>query len=164
MNELDRTDRRILKALSTHARAPVLHIAQQVNLSQPACSRRIQVLEQDAVITGYEAVLDLRPLGFRVTALVDIQLRSQTEEDMSAFEAAVTGHPQIVECLLVSGEQDYRLKVIARDLEDYEHVHRTALARLPGVVRIASSFALRLVSNRHPVDAVLEGSSTGYRR
>ena len=72
-----------------------------------------------------------------------------------AFEAAVAEPPQIVECVLVSGEQDYRLKVIARDLDDFERIHRTALARLPGVVRIASSFALRTVSRRHPVDAVL---------
>ena len=113
------------------------------------------MLEQDGVVKGYEAVLDLQRLGYKVTALVDIQLRSQSEEDMAAFEAAVADHPQIVECMLVSGEQDYRLKVIARDLEDYETVHRTALSRLPGVVRIASSFALRLVSSRHPVDAVL---------
>ena len=159
MSSFDRTDSRILKALAANARTPVLQIAQQVNLSQPACSRRIHMLEQDGVVKGYEAVLDLQRLGYKVTALVDIQLRSQSEEDMSAFEAAVADHPQIVECMLVSGEQDYRLKVIARDLEDYETVHRTALSRLPGVVRIASSFALRLVSSRHPVDAVLNHAS-----
>jgi len=158
MNNLDRTDGRIVKVLAANARAPVLQVAQQVNLSQPACSRRIQVLEQVGIVKGYEAVLDLQRLGFKVIAFVDIQLRSQSEEDMSAFEAAVAGHPQIIECMLVSGEQDYRLKVIARDLEDYENVHRTALSRLPGVVRIASSFALRLVSSRHPVDAVLDGA------
>ncbi|MBT2189263.1 Lrp/AsnC family transcriptional regulator [Sphingobium nicotianae] len=159
MNVLDRADGKIVKALCANARTPVLQIAQLVNLSQPACSRRIQMLEQHGIVTGYEAVLDLRALGFKVTALVDIQLRSQSEDDMSAFEAAVTEHPQIVECMLVSGEQDYRLKVIARDLEDYEHVHRTALSRLPGVVRIASSFALRLVSSRHSVDAIFEAAS-----
>jgi len=116
------------------------------------------VFEQVGIVKGYEAVLDLQRLGFKVIAFVDIQLRSQSEEDMSAFEVAVAGHPRIIECMLVSGEQDYRLKVIARDLEDYENVHRIALSRLLGVVRIASSFALRLVSSRHPVDAVLDGA------
>ncbi|KRA84210.1 Lrp/AsnC family transcriptional regulator [Altererythrobacter sp. Root672] len=158
MQSLDRTDRKILKVLAENARAPVSQIAQQVNLSQPACSRRLHMLEEGGVITRYEAELDLQRLGFRITALVDIQLRSQSEGDMAAFEAAVADHPQIVECMLVSGEQDYRLKVIARDLEDYEQIHRTGLARLPGVMRIASSFALRIVSRRHPVDAVVDAA------
>jgi DNA-binding Lrp family transcriptional regulator len=153
----DRTDRKIIKVLSENGRAPVSQVAQLVNLSQPACSRRIQMLEQDGVINRYEAVLDLSQLGFRVTALVDIQLKSQSEEDMAAFEAAVMEYPEIIECLLVSGQQDYRLKVIARDLDDYERIHRTGLARLPGVVRIASSFALRTVSVRHPADAAING-------
>ncbi|HEX7709891.1 MAG TPA: Lrp/AsnC family transcriptional regulator [Sphingomonadaceae bacterium] len=152
---MDKLDCNILRTLAENARASVSSIAQQVNLSQPACSRRIQLLERGGIITRYEAMFDLPVLGFRVTALVDIQLRSQNEDDMAAFEAAVAEHPQIVECVLVSGEQDYRLKVIARDLDDFERIHRTALARLPGVVRIASSFALRTVSRRHPVDAVL---------
>lgn len=155
MHTLDKIDRRIAAALAADARTPVSTIAQQVNLSQPACSRRLQLLEQQGVISGYEALLDLNRLGFRVTALVDIQLRSQSEDEMAAFEAAIPDHPQIVECMLVSGEQDYRLKVIARDLEDYERIHRTALARLPGVVRIASSFVLRNVARRHPADGVL---------
>lgn len=155
MHTLDRTDRKIVAILARNARTSVSSVAQQINLSQPACSRRLQLLEQDGVITGYEATLALDRLGFRVTALVDIQLRAQSEDDMSAFEKAIPEHPQIVECMLVSGEQDYRLKVIARDLEDYECIHRTALARLPGVVRISSSFVLRNVARRHPVDGVL---------
>jgi DNA-binding Lrp family transcriptional regulator len=154
-SSIDALDRNIIRMLAENARASVSWIAQQVNRSQPACSRRIQLLEQEGIITRYEATLDLHVLGFRVTALVDIQLRSQSEDDMAAFEAAVSEHPQIVECVLVSGEQDYRLTVIARDLDDYERIHRTALARLPGVVRIASSFALRTVSRRHPAEAVL---------
>lgn len=155
MHQMDNADRKILRTLAANARIPVSAVAQQVNLSQPACSRRIQLLEQQGLISGYEATLDLNRVGFRVTALVDIQLRSQSEEDMAAFEKAIADHPQIVECMLVSGEQDYRLKVIARDLDDYERIHRTGLARLPGVVRIASSFVLRSVSRRHPVDGVL---------
>lgn len=156
MHSLDKTDRKIMRILADNARIPVSSVAQQVNLSQPACSRRLQLLEQDQVISGYEARLDLNRLGFRVRALVDIQLRSQSEDDMSAFEQAIPQHPQIVECMLVSGQQDYRLTVIARDLEDYERIHRTALARLPGVARIASSFVLRNVARRHPVDGVLD--------
>lgn len=154
--QLDRIDRSIVRALAANARTPVSQIAQQVGLSQPACTRRIQTLEERGVLAGYAAQLDLPHIGFRVTALVDIRLRSQSEEDMRAFESAVTDHPQIIECMLVSGDQDYRLKVIARDLDDYERIHRSALARLPAVVHIASSFALRTITHRHPVDAVLD--------
>lgn len=151
---MDRIDRSILRLLASDARASVAQIAGQVGLSQSACTRRIQALETEGHITGYGARLSQRSLGFRVTALVDITLGTQVEEDLAQFERAVAGIDGIVECALVSGSQDYRLKIICRDLDDYERLHREQLGRLPGIVTINSSFVLRSVPTRSEADAL----------
>lgn len=154
MDGLDRIDREILKNLARDARVPVTQLAQRVGLSQSACTRRIQALEASGHIEGYGARLSQRLLGFRVTALVDITLGTQAEEDLALFERAVGAIDGVVECVLVSGSQDYRLRIICRDLDHYERMHREALGRIPGVVTINSSFVLRSVPTRGEADAL----------
>ena len=151
---MDRIDAAILKSLAADARAPVSAIATQVGLSQSACTRRIQALEASGHVQGYGARLGHRRLGFRITALVDITLGTQVEEDLARFEAAVAQIDGVVECALVSGGQDYRLKILARDLDDYERLHREHLGRLPGVVTINSSFVLRAIPTRSEAEAL----------
>jgi DNA-binding Lrp family transcriptional regulator len=154
---MDRIDATILKALAADARAPVSQIATHAGLSQSACTRRIQALEASGQVLGYGARLGHRRLGFRVTALVDITLGTQVEEDLAHFETAVGMIDGVVECALVSGGQDYRLKILCRDLDDYERLHREHLGRLPGVVTINSSFVLREVPTRNEADALFSG-------
>lgn len=151
----DRLDVAILRLLATDARTQVSQIAQQVGLSQSACSRRIQALEAAGMVSAYQARLSHRHMGFHVTALVDITLGTQIEEDLAQFERAVAQIDGVVECQLVSGAQDYRLKIICRDLDDYERMHREHLGRLPGVNTISSSFVLRSVATRGEADALL---------
>lgn len=152
--QLDRIDTDILKRVAADARASVSQIAAEVGLSQSACTRRIQALEASGRIKGYGARLGHRRLGFHVTALVDITLGTQVEEDLAQFEAAIAQIDGIVECALVSGAQDYRLKIVCRDLDDYERLHREHLGRLPGVNTISSSFVLRSVPTRSEADAL----------
>ncbi len=152
--QIDRIDRKILKMLARDARASVTDIAARAGLSQSACTRRIQALEAAGYLLGYGAYLGHRRLGFRVTALVDITLGTQVEEDLAQFERAVAEIDGVVECALVSGSQDYRLKILCRDLDDYERLHRERLGRLPGVVTINSSFVLRSVPTRVEADAL----------
>lgn len=159
---MDRIDAAILKCLAADARAPVSGIANQVGLSQSACTRRIQALETSGHLTGYGARLGHRRLGFKVTALVDITLGTQVEEDLDRFERAVAMIDGVVECALVSGGQDYRLKILARDLDDYERLHREHLGRLPGIVTINSSFVLRSVPTRGEADALF-GNRDAHR-
>ena len=154
---MDRIDRTILQTLAGDARAPVSQVAESAGLSQSACTRRIQSLERSSRITGYGARLNHKALGFHVTALVDITLSTQVEEDLARFERAVAEIDGIVECALISGAHDYRLKVIARDLDDYERLHREHLGRLPGVTTINSSFVLRSVATRSEADALFGG-------
>ena len=156
MQEADRIDRAIMQSLAGDARPPVSRVAEEVGLSQSACTRRIQALESSGRLKGYGARFDHRALGFHVTALVDITLSTQVEEELAQFERAVAGIDGVVECMLVSGAHDYRLKIICRDLDDYERLHREHLGRLPCVTTISSSFMLRAVPTRSEADALFK--------
>ena len=153
---MDRIDAAILKLLAADARASVSQVAGQVGLSQSACTRRIQALEASGHILGYGARLGLRRLGYSVTAFVDITLGTEVGEDLARFESAVAEIDGIVECALVSGGYDYRLKVLCRDLDDYERLHREEMGRLPGVVKISSSIVRRAVPRRSEADALFQ--------
>ena len=155
---IDRIDSAILRIVADDARTAVSQIAARVGLSQSACTRRLQALEASGRIRGYGARLGRRALGFQVRAVVDITLGTQVEEDLAKFERAVGTIDGVVHCALVSGNQDYRLQIICRDLDDYERLHREHLGRLPGVLTIRSSFILREVPTRGEADAMLGGA------
>jgi len=145
---LDRIDLAIVEALQRNARLTNAALAEQVGLSQSACSRRLDALERSGVIAGYHARLSPAALGHRMTAIVHISLSGQFEKTLSDFEAAVKRCPNVLSCHLMSGEYDYILRIEARDLQDYERIHRDWLTAMPHVTKINSSFALREVIDR----------------
>ena len=130
-------------------------LANRVGLSPSACSRRLAQLEQSGVIEGYQAVISNKALGQGITALVHITLQGQSEDHLAKFERAVMTCPYIVACFLMSGESDYLIRVNARDMEHYEQIYKNWLSTLPGVSRIQSSFAMRMVVNRANIDVSL---------
>lgn len=144
-HELDKSDKIILKTLQVSAQVPLTDIAGKAGLSPSTCHRRIKAMEAAGLILGYGAQLDRKRLGFANEFFVEVSLAAQTEEAFEKFEKAVARVPEILECHLMSGQFDYLLRVVARDAEDYERIHRTHLARLPGLQRIQSSLALRTV-------------------
>ena len=146
--EIDKIDTAILGELSTNARVSLVELESLVGLSSTAIAKRQRSLEENGFIQGYHAVLDLGRFGLRTTVLVRIALESQSEQALKAFEAGVMKCPSVTRCFLMSGSDDYLAIVLARDIEDYERIHRTELSRLPRVARIQSSFALREVVNR----------------
>lgn len=148
MRKLDRLDIALLKAVSAHARQSHVELAETIGLSSTACARRLAALEQDGLIEGYQAKLGLRALGLGTTVIIRVALDSQSDEALDDFESAVARCPSVVRCFLMSGTDDYLLTVVARGIEDFEHIHRTQLSRLPRVARIQSSFAIREVVNR----------------
>jgi Lrp/AsnC family transcriptional regulator, leucine-responsive regulatory protein len=148
MQELDRIDHAILAALQENARIPNAQLAERVGLSPSACSRRLDALEASGAVRGYHARLSNRVLGHPVTVVVHISLASQSEKHLAEFEEAVKACPNVQMCYLMSGEHDYILRVVARDLEDFERIHKTWLSAMPHVVRMNSSFALRNVIDR----------------
>lgn len=148
MITLDTLDRAILAALLEDGRRSQVDLAGTIPLSPTAIARRIKALEEAGVIEGYQARISRKALGLDMTVFVQITLKSQGEELLEAFEKAVVAAPSIVACHLMSGEDDYLLTVLARDLADYERIHKEQLSRLPGVARLVSSFALREVKAR----------------
>ena len=142
---LDTIARRILGVLQRKGRISNSDLSSQVTLSASACHRRVQRLEADGYIRDYVALLDARKLGVPTTVFVEITLQGQSDEVLDAYEKAVSRIPDVLECHLMAGTADYILKVVAEDTEDFARIHRQHLSRLPGVVQMQSSFALRTV-------------------
>jgi Lrp/AsnC family transcriptional regulator, leucine-responsive regulatory protein len=157
VHDLDRIDLKILAELMGDARASQLNLAEKVGLSATACARRIRQLEDTGVIRGYRADLDATALGLVTTVVVTITLEKQSEDYLAAFEAAIARCPDIVSCHLMSGSDDYHLQVLARDIADFERIHKQHLSRMPGVARIHSSFAMREVVRRPIPENALRG-------
>ena len=145
MPDIDRYDRRLLRALMRNGRASLASLADEVALSPTQCARRMQRLEQQGLIADYQAILDRRIAGFGVMALVNVSLERQGESLAQAFQQAVADLPEVVECLLLTGDADYQLRVIERDLDSYAEFVTNRLMRLPGIAHIRSSIALREV-------------------
>ena len=145
---LDKIDIAILETLQSDGRLSNAALAEKVGLSQSACSRRLDALEREGVVKGYHARLSNAALGHKMTAIVHISLSGQFEKTLSDFETAVKLCPNVLSCHLVSGDYDYVLRIAARDLEDYERIHKQWLTAMPHVTKINSSFALREVIDR----------------
>lgn len=148
MSDLDAIDHSILRMLQQNARITNAELAEKVGLSPSACSRRLDILEKNGVIDSYHAHLSHKALDYKMIAIVHISLSGQFAKTLSEFETAVKRCPNVLACYLMSGEYDYILRVAARDLEDYERIHRDWLSALPHVVKINSSFALREIIDR----------------
>lgn len=148
IEELDRTDRRLLAALQDDARLTVAELAERVALSTSPCWRRVRRLEQAGYIEGYHAHLSAAKLGYGITAFVSVVMGSHTQDVARAFEAAVQEIPQVVACHNVSGEYDFLLEVVATDLAAYGEFARNVLQGLPGVRELHSSFSLMSIKAR----------------
>ncbi|MFK4823667.1 Lrp/AsnC family transcriptional regulator [Paenochrobactrum sp. BZR 588] len=145
MSSLDSIDRNIIRSLRRDGRMTNSQLAAEVGLSQSACLRRVQILEQSGVIRGYTAIVGSTDGDERLVAIVRITLDRQTEEYLNRFEEAVRRHPEIQECYLMTGDADYILRAEAENAAAYEVIHKEILSRLPGVARIHSSFSIRTV-------------------
>ncbi len=143
--ELDLLNRRILAALQRDCRISIADLGQAVGLSASACHRRVKQMEDAGLVTGYGAHLDRAKLGFKVEFFVEVSLQSQMGDVLDAFERAVRGMEEILECHLMAGGTDYQLRVVAADVEDYERLHRERLSKLPHVTRIRSNLVIRTV-------------------
>jgi Lrp/AsnC family leucine-responsive transcriptional regulator len=148
INELDATDRAILRVLQGNGRAPNAVIAEQVNLSESACSRRLREMERQGVLTGYTALVDPKAVGLALTVFLTITLTSQAENALAEFEVAVSAVDEVMECYLMTGEADYMVRVMVADVAAFEALHSTRLTRLPRVARITSSVAIRTTVRR----------------
>lgn len=145
MPALDAIDRRILRELQKDGRLSNVELAERVGLSASPCLRRLRLLEEAGVIRGYTALVDQRQVGMPISVFVSVKLDRQREEELARFEDAVRRCPEVLECYLMTGTRDYLLRVVAKDLADYERFLKSTLTRIAGVASIESSFALAQV-------------------
>jgi Lrp/AsnC family leucine-responsive transcriptional regulator len=147
--KLDRYDRWILEVLQTEGRISNQELAERIGLSPSPCLRRVRALEESGLIIGYRALLDAQKLGLTLIALIQISMDRHTPERFAHFDAAVAALPEVLECLLITGQEaDYLLKVIVRDMEAYQSLLLNKITRIEGVAGVHSSFVLRRVVER----------------
>lgn len=143
---LDNFDRRILDLLQREGRISNQELAERIGLSPSPCLRRVRALEEAGLIVGYRAVLDPAKLGLTLLALIHISMDRHTPERFANFEQRVGELPEVLECLLITGQDaDYQLKVIVRDMEAYQILLLNKITRIEGVSGVHSSFVMRRV-------------------
>lgn len=147
--KLDNYDKAILNALQENGRLTNQEIADQIGLSPSACLRRFKALEESGVITGYRTLLDSKKLGLDLMALIHISMDKHTKERFSQFEKSVQSMPNVLECLLLTGQSaDYQLKVLVKDLEAYQDLLLNHITQITGVSGVHTSFVLRKVIDK----------------
>lgn len=143
--ELDDRDRLILRLLQGEGRLSNAELAERVALSPSACLRRVRLLEESGLISRYVMLLDEARVGLPGVAFVQVTLDQQGRGALDAFERAALQHDEILECYLLAGAADYLVRIAYRDSADLERIHTAVLTRMPGVVRVHSTLALRTV-------------------
>ena len=139
---LDEVDLQLLALLQRDGRITNADLAKAVNLSPPSVLQRVRALEKAGLIRGYHALLDHERLGLKITAMVMITLALHQDMAIERFRRAVLDLPEILECHHVSGDFDFLLKVVVRDMRAYEAFVREKLSRIKGVGQIRTSFVL----------------------
>ncbi len=143
MLDLDSIDHRILDVLRRDGRISMLDLADRVGLSPTPCGRRVKRMEEAGVITGYAAQIDRRALGLHVCVLVSVRLARHGPEGTREFLSAVARHPEITECLLVTGNLDYMLRIWVRDIEALGIFIRDVLQSIPAVAETTTMVILK---------------------
>ncbi|MCP4325661.1 MAG: Lrp/AsnC family transcriptional regulator [Alteromonadales bacterium] len=153
--KLDRTDKKILQLMQANARISNLELADSVGLSPTPCSRRVKRLEESGIIDRHVTLLKPQALGLNLTAMIGITMDRHTPERFDNFERSIVQLPEVLECLIVTGQSaDFLLKVVVRDMQHYEKFLLGHVTRLEGVTGVHSSFVLREVmkSTELPLD------------
>lgn len=143
MTQLDDVDLKILRYLQQDGRISNVKLAEQLSLSEAPCWRRVQRLKKEGVIQGYQAVLNRRSLGFGVLSFIQIKFTQHDETLTRLFEETVNGCPEVMSCHNTSGEADFLLIVVARDLDEYIDFIDKKLRKIPGITDITSNISLR---------------------
>jgi len=144
--DLDRIDRNILRALQVDGRLSNQDLAERVGLSPSPCLRRVRHLEEEGVIEKYVSLVNGSKLGLKMLALIQVRMDRHTPDRFEQFEKALKAYPQVLELILITGQTaDYQVKVLVRDMEEYQDFLLNKITPLPGVSDVHSSFVLRQV-------------------
>jgi len=141
-NPLSPIDRKILRLLQHDADLSAAEVAEKVELSQSPCWRRIHRMQEDGLIERKVALLNPRLLGFSITVFVNIKLSAHGRNNLTEFEEAIVGYPEVLECYTMAGGSEYMLKVVAKDIAGYERFLRDQLLQRPHVLEAHSNIAM----------------------
>jgi len=144
-SESDNIDRKIIKQLADNSGLTSEQLGACIGLSASATHRRVKLLEDAGLIRGYRAVLSPAARGNPSTVFVAVTLTDQRRETLAAFEAAVARASEVADAHLITGESDYMLKVLVKEGDSFERVHRDLLAALPGVQRLVTQVSIRTI-------------------
>ena len=145
--KLDAIDRNILRILQEDGRITNVELARRVGISAPPCLRRVRALEEAGYIKGFHAELDAAKLGYELTVFAMVGLHSQAEPDLQAFEAKCRSWPLVRECFMLNGEIDFILKVVAKDLKQFQTFLTTELTPAPNVESVKTALSIRSAKN-----------------
>jgi Lrp/AsnC family leucine-responsive transcriptional regulator len=140
--ELDQIDLRILHCLQNNGRLSNVELSERVHLSAAQCWRRLRTLERDGVIASYAAVLNREDLGFGVMAFANISFDKAQHRKLPELLRVIDNCPEVLECHAVTGDYDYLLKIVARDLKAYQAFLNLKLMRGPGITSVQSVVCL----------------------
>ena len=148
---MDKIDHSILCALQADARMPVSALAENIALSATPVTRRIKALEADGYITGYTTRMNAKKLGFSMQAFVLANLKQHNDATIDRFEAEVGAMDSVIACFAVTGDMDYILHIVARDVDHLNEIVLKRLVRIDGVGDVKSILVLQTVKQGHAV-------------
>ncbi len=140
--EMHPVDRQIVEILQEQGRIPNVQLAERVGLSPPAVLERVRKLEEKCVITGYTALVDNKKVGMGTVSFVAVSLNLHQKDSMEHFNVFVGECSSVRECYHIAGTDDYLLKVLTRDIDDYENFLLHSLTRIKGIDRVKTMFVL----------------------
>lgn len=140
---LDDIDLKILQRLQDDGRITNVELANSVGLTAPPCLRRMRALEEQGVINSYHAAIDPAKMGYTITVFAMVSLKSQAEADLQAFEEHVQKLAEVRECYMLNGEIDFILKVVAKDLQQFQSFLTSQLTSAPNVASVKTSLTIR---------------------
>jgi Lrp/AsnC family transcriptional regulator len=142
---VDRLDLRLLDILQRHGALSAAEVAAEARISTTTCWRRIQQLEQNGVIKARVALLDRNALGLDVTIFAHVKLATTGRDAIAEFEAAIRDRAEVLECYTLTGEWDFLLKIITKNIKAYEAFYLDYLSRIPCVRSVNSSVAVTVI-------------------
>jgi len=140
--QLDAIDKRIIQLLQQDAKMKMKEIAEALHMTTTPIFERIKRLEQQEFIKGYTAVVDKKKVGFGLMAFCSVSLEKHHEDNIEKFVAEINALPEVLECYHIAGMFDYLLKIIVKDMNDYQHFLTRKLAKVKNIGKVQSSFVM----------------------
>jgi DNA-binding Lrp family transcriptional regulator len=140
---LEAKDRRILAELQRDSRLTMQELGARTGMSSSACWRRVKSLEEAGIIDRYAVIANTRKAGFELSVIVHVSLARHERQNVERFIREVLRHPEVLECYATSGEADFHLRVVARDIDAYNAFLDDFIFRLPGVSQVRSNIVLK---------------------